>query len=195
MATGEAAFEDGTINYLSLPAVEIGLKYIRTIGIELIHTRVMCLTSWLLDQLLSVSHSNGTPLVQVYGPHDCHMRGGTIALNILTPDSSVVDERIIDRQASARGISLRTGCFCNPGAGEVAFGLSKNTLARVRHEEQERMTLEQYLVALSLPSAGAIRVSLGLASNFADVYRCLQFIESFRDQFPDDNGLVARLHC
>ena len=31
-------------------------------------------------------------------------------------------------------------------------------------------------------SAGAIRLSLGLVSNFADVYRFLQFIDGFRDQ-------------
>jgi hypothetical protein len=31
-------------------------------------------------------------------------------------------------------------------------------------------------------SAGAIRVSLGLVSNFADVYRFVQFARGFRDQ-------------
>src|ERR1051326_8827036 len=37
MAEGEAAFEDGTLNYLTLPAVEIGLKHILSAGIETIH--------------------------------------------------------------------------------------------------------------------------------------------------------------
>lgn len=31
-------------------------------------------------------------------------------------------------------------------------------------------------------SAGAIRASFGLVSNFADVWRLVRFIESFRDQ-------------
>jgi hypothetical protein len=31
-------------------------------------------------------------------------------------------------------------------------------------------------------SAGAIRASIGLASNFADVWRFLRFIAAFRDQ-------------
>ena len=31
-------------------------------------------------------------------------------------------------------------------------------------------------------SAGAIRVSIGLVSNFADVWRFLRFIADFRDQ-------------
>jgi len=44
-AEGEVAFEDGTINYLTLPAVEIGLRHLMSIGMETIHDRVMCLTS------------------------------------------------------------------------------------------------------------------------------------------------------
>ena len=47
-AEGEAAFEDGTLNYLALPAVEQGLRFLEDIGIDTIHTRVRCLTDWLL---------------------------------------------------------------------------------------------------------------------------------------------------
>jgi hypothetical protein len=32
-----------------------------------------------------------------------------------------------------------------------------------------------------MESAGAIRLSLGLATNFADVYRCVQFVRAFAD--------------
>src|SRR5581483_6453678 len=42
-APGAAHFEDGTVNYLSLPAVEIGLRHIARIGIETIHARVAAL--------------------------------------------------------------------------------------------------------------------------------------------------------
>ncbi len=40
---GEAAFEDGTIDYLNIPAVEIGLRHITAVGIDAIHARVMAL--------------------------------------------------------------------------------------------------------------------------------------------------------
>ena len=98
------AFEDGTINYLNLPAIEIGLNYLDRIGIDVMHQHVMSLSGWLLDNLLAMSHSNGTPLVEVYGPHNCHMRGGTIALNFLNRDGSIVDERIVEQRARARSI-------------------------------------------------------------------------------------------
>jgi selenocysteine lyase/cysteine desulfurase len=68
LAEGEAAFEDGTLNYLSLPAVEIGLRHLAATGIETIHERVRCLAGWLLDSLVGLHHSNGRPLVRVYGP-------------------------------------------------------------------------------------------------------------------------------
>ncbi|KAK9807840.1 hypothetical protein WJX72_011013 [[Myrmecia] bisecta] len=58
-------FEDGTINYLSLPAVTIGLKYLEGLGMEAIGGRVTCLTAWLLDQLRHLRHGNGAPLVRL----------------------------------------------------------------------------------------------------------------------------------
>jgi len=195
MLEGAAAFEDGTLNYLLLPAIEIGLKYIQNIGIETIHTRVMCLTAWLIDNLLSLQHSNGRAVVEIYGPRHCHMRGGTLALNVLTPDGLIVDERIIDREASAFRLSLRTGCFCNPGAGEGAFNLSEQALRTHIGNEAARLTMDEYLARLGLQSMGAIRVSLGLASNFADVYRCMQFFESFIDYLPGEQNLPFREHC
>src|SRR6185312_15539901 len=62
LTPGPAGFEDGTVNYLSIPAVEIGLKFIESIGIDLIHTRVTCLAGWLIDRLTALRHSNGKPL-------------------------------------------------------------------------------------------------------------------------------------
>ena len=51
LAEGASAFEDGTPNYLALPAVEFGLEYLSQIGIDTIHTRVRCLTGWLIERL------------------------------------------------------------------------------------------------------------------------------------------------
>ena len=121
-------FEDGTVDYLGIPAVEIGLRHIERIGIDTITQRVASLGSWLLEALQRLEHSDGSPAVRVYGPATWDRRGGTIAFNFLHPDGRVVDERLVDLVAAAHNISLRTGCFCNPGAGEVAFSISKERL-------------------------------------------------------------------
>jgi len=206
MLAGGEGFEDGTLNYLNLPAVEIGLKHLAAIGMETIHERVRCLTGWLLDTLLSLRHSNGKPLVEVYGPHTTDRRGGTIALNFFDPHGSMIDERVVDQRASAMRLSLRTGCFCNPGAGEAAFHLSKETLRNVFHEQSRDtlpqlfkgeggMSWDQFLADLGMQSGGAVRVSLGLVTNFADVYRLVQFAQTFLDTFPGESDLPPRLHC
>jgi selenocysteine lyase/cysteine desulfurase len=160
----------------------------------LIHTRVRCLTGWLLDRLGGLRHSGGRPMVRIYGPVDTRDRGGTVALNLLDPDGRVVDERAVARDSGAAGISLRTGCFCNPGAGEVAFDIRKPSVIgsiRLGHR-----TLDEYLELLGLPSGGAIRVSLGLASNVADVERFLTFVErTYRNRFPATHDLSPRLRC
>ena len=72
---GEAGFEDGTINYLNIPAVEIGLRHLATVGMDVIHERVMCLTGWLIDRLSALKHSTGQPLVRIHGPANLERRG------------------------------------------------------------------------------------------------------------------------
>lgn len=182
LAEGEAAFEDGTLNYLSLPAVEIGLKHLAAIGLDLIHERVGCLTGWLLDDLLALQHSNGKPLVRLYGPPDTHLRGGTITVNFYDPNGQFFDHRLIETQANKANISLRTGCFCNPGGGEIALGLSQTELVGCFNQSQERLTFDDFHLCIDGKSSGAVRISLGLVTNFADVYHLIQFIRHFIDQ-------------
>src|SRR3569832_2438106 len=76
LTPGPAGFEDGTVNYLSLPAVELGLKHIESISIETIHTRVMCLTGWLIDLLVALRRGGGRPGGRRGGPAGAHRRGG-----------------------------------------------------------------------------------------------------------------------
>lgn len=181
LAEGEAAFEDGTVDYLNIPAVEIGLGHIEAVGIDIIHDRVMALTGWLIEHLMGLYHSNGKPLIHLYGPANTEMRGGTVTINFYHADATLIDYRLVEQKANAAGISLRTGCFCNPGAGEKAAGLTADQLSECFRRE-ERLTFEDFLVAMSGKhddAVGAVRVSVGIATTFADVYRFLSFAESF----------------
>lgn len=180
LAEGEAGFEDGTINYLSLPAIEMGLKHLSQIGIDAIHSRVSCLTAWLLEQLEALKYGNDQPLLRIYGPLDSQLRGGTIALNFFDKQGQAIDCHIIEEQANHAGISLRSGCFCNPGAAEIAFGYIKEEIAPYFHHDQ-RVTFDEFAQAMHGKPAGAVRISLGIASNFADVYRMVEFARQFLD--------------
>lgn len=191
--SGHALFEDGTVNYLGIPAIEIGLRHIERIGIETISRRVEGLGTWLLDALQEVRHSDGSPATRVYGPTSWDRRGATIAVNFLHPAGRPVDERFVDLVAAEHRISVRTGCFCNSGAGETAFSLARETL--IGAEFSEGMTLDDYIRLVGMPTGGAVRVSLGLASNFADVYRFMRFATEFIDVGEAPADLPPRLAC
>ncbi len=185
LTPGPAGFEDGTVNYLSLPAVEIGLKFIESVGIDLIHTRVMCLTGWLIDQLLALRHSNGNPVIRLYGPPNTYMRGGTIQVNFFDLDGRLVDCNHVEKMANEERISLRAGCHCNPGAREVALGFTQEELAAC-FRDKDSMTFEQFLHVIDGKTTGALRASIGLATTFADVYKYTQFAETFIDRYVAD---------
>lgn len=181
LAEAPAAYEDGTLDYLNIPAVEIGLKHIETIGLNTIHERVRCLTGWLLYRLKTQEHSTGVPLVRIYGPLTAEDRGGAITLNFFDKDNHPVDIRLIEQAASQHNISLRTGCFCNPGAGEIALQISKMELAACfsQSEHAQRLTYDDFRTCIDGKASGAVRISLGLMSNFEDVEALMKFTKEF----------------
>jgi selenocysteine lyase/cysteine desulfurase len=178
---GAAAFEDGTLDYASLPAVDAGLGLIEETGLDVIHRRVQCLTGWLLEQLGAMRHGNGRPLVTIYGPHTVERRGGTVAINLLDRNGRFIDHDMFEARAADHGISLRTGCFCNPGAGELALGLTADELSECFRGREHHMTRDAFDRCTDGKSSGALRVSFGLASNFADVHAFVRFVEEFLD--------------
>ena len=155
--------------------------------------RFLLTGEWLIQELASIRHTNGAPATTIYGPRSWQRRGATVAFNFLHPDGRVIDERYVARVAAQHRLSLRTGCFCNPGAGEVAFTISRETL--LGGEFGESMTLDDYVDAIGLPSGGAIRASFGLVSNFDDVHRMITFARCFIDLDEVASDLPPRVGC
>jgi len=177
MAEGASAFEDGTIDYLNIPAVEIGLKHLESIGYDVIHERVQALTGWLLGNLIRLKHNTGVPLVRIYGPTSSEGRGGAVTVNFYDQDDKAFDHRYIESQANESNISLRTGCFCNPGAGEVALQISRVELdvCFTQPEHEDRLSIDDFRKCIDGKSSGAVRISVGMVTNFRDVQGFLAF--------------------
>jgi len=177
LADGAPAFEDGTLDYLNIPAIEVGLKHIESIGYDVIKERVRTLTGWLLDHLTTMRHSNGRPLVRLFGPSTTQGRGGAITVNFFAQDGSAFDHRFIESEANKVNISLRTGCFCNPGAGEIALGISRVELdvCFTSPDHEDRLSIDDFRKCIDGKSSGAVRISVGLVTNFNDVHRFLAF--------------------
>jgi selenocysteine lyase/cysteine desulfurase len=184
LAEGASAFEDGTLDYLTLPAVDIGLEHLESAGVERIHGRVRSLTAWLIASLSELRHANGEPLIRLYGPAGGERRGGTVTMNFYDSRGGVLDHRQIEGLANRHNISLRTGCFCNPGAGEMALGLSGEELSQC-FSDRSALTLDDFRMCIDGKGTGAVRVSLGLVTNFDDVYRFVELARSLLDEGAD----------
>ena len=186
LAADEAGFEDGTASFLSIPDVEVGLDWINTVGLPVIADRVRCLTGWMLGRLAGLQHSDGAPIVRLYGPTDLEQRGGTIAFRVLDRDGALVDSRVVGSDTAAAGISVRTGCFCNPGASEAAFGLSMEMIAAA--QASDAVTADGYYDVAGI-AGGAVRASVGLVSTIGDVEALVGFIEAV---YTDRPGQLSR---
>ena len=172
-----ARFEEGTVNYLEIPAVERGLEFIEQIGIEHIKSRVQHLTEYLIKKLLELKHNNGNSLVKIYGPQNGLDRGGTIAMNFFDAESRLHDFQQIEHDAYHRNISLRTGCFCNPGIDETNHQLNAEKLKAYFRQEGEKNYFD--LIDFLNQKRGAVRVSVGYVSNLNDMDSFLTFCKSY----------------
>lgn len=144
------AFEDGTPNFLGIAALAPGFALIEEAGMDRISAHVAHLTSLFLDELTSLSH------VQIYGPRSMHDRGGNVAFNLCDRDGNVIPFRDVELRATEANIAVRGGCFCNPGAAEAALQFEPGA------------------------TAGAVRVSTGLANSEADIRRAIACFATFR---------------
>jgi len=178
---GHEGFEDGTLNFLSLPAITQGLERLRPERLAAIESRIAAIAGWTLAQLAELRHSNGAAMVSIYGPLDMEGRGASIAFNLLDPQGRLIDHQRVDERATAQQISLRTGCFCNPGAGEAALGISAEELSSC-FSNHDRMNLQHFRACISDKGSGAVRVSFGVASTLGDANVLLGCLLSFRDQ-------------
>jgi selenocysteine lyase/cysteine desulfurase len=108
-------------------------------------------------------------------------RGGTIAMNFFDNNGHFIDHNIIEKLANSRNISIRTGCFCNPGDGEMALGISKKEMNTCFSMKQQ-LEYQDLQYCIDDKSTGAVRISLGLVSNFADVYKFLKLTEELKNK-------------
>jgi selenocysteine lyase/cysteine desulfurase len=107
-------------------------------------------------------------------------------MNFYDADGHFVDHELVERRAGEHRISLRTGCFCNPGDGELALEISADELTACFVRSKERLSRDDFRRCIDAKSTGAVRVSMGLVSNFSDAFRFLDFARSFLDKSFED---------
>ncbi len=172
-------FENGTINYLDIPAVTIGLRFIESIGRERIGERIQSLMHYLCGELQMMQHATGMKQVHLYGPEDRSKAGGTVIMTFLNPDGSAIPFEIIEQKANTHMISLRSGCFCNPGIDEIFNCVTTEELTRFFSGRTKGNYSDMFSFLKKM--RGAVRISVGLATTKADIDKYVQFVSSLRD--------------
>ena len=189
-------FENGTINYLDIPAITNGLDFIAAIRIENISSRIKELSELFLLNLLKLTHDNGLPLIELYGPADTKNRGGTFLINFFDVYGQQYPFLFIEQRANGEMISLRTGCFCNPGIDELNNCLSadqlKNYFTSRDHGDYDDM--KQFLGKMR----GAVRISIGIPTTIADIEKFISFAKKLLNKsVPPETCISLELkeHC
>ena len=175
---GHAGFEDGTPDFLGIAALAPGFALLGEVGAARLAEHTAQLTRHLLDELAALQHTGGAPLVQIYGPRDLRDRGATVALNLCDARGAAIPYTAVEARARDAGVAVRGGCFCNPGAAEAAFGLEPAQLAACLDASDEDFSPTR-LAGCVGRAVGAVRLSLGLASNRGDVGRAVAVMASF----------------
>ncbi|KAJ7815673.1 methyltransferase type 11 [Mycena olivaceomarginata] len=172
-------FEDGTINYLTLPAVTDGLTFLSAY-LPFLPLRLSCLMHYLVSSLSDVRHDTGTPAVRILSATpsrrlkcvgDQSDTGSIISLIFVDASGEMIPNSFVEYSASKLSLSLRTGCMCNPGGAAAMLGIQEDMKCineGVTHRDFERAVGNEL---------GVVRISLGLASNFQDAWTVVRFAE------------------
>ena len=180
------AFEDGTPHFFGALALPAGFSLLAEVGMARLSAHVQRLTAMLIAGLAVLTHRDGTLAVRLYGPTDSCARGGAVAFNVIGRDGRVVPYWIVEERARMHGVAVRTGCFCNPGAAEAAFAFDRAAAARCLSVAggDGVFSIQRFAACMNdsaNAAVGAVRASLGLANNDADVNRLVAVVRSFVD--------------
>jgi len=180
---GTGGFEDGTPHFLGVAALPHGFSLLADVGMPRLSAHIARLTNALVGGLREVTHRDGAPAVRLYGPTGSVARGGAVTFNIIGRDRSVVPFWVVDERAREMGVAFRGGCFCNPGAAEAAFGFDPRRAAWCLREAREAgFTIQRFAECMTREAdsaVGAVRASLGMANNDADVRKAIEVVGSF----------------
>ena len=177
LAHGNERFEDGTLAYSQLPALTFGIEHMEKIGMQRLTERIGSLASYLFSQMNVLKHSNGKPLVRIFGPQDRKNCGGNMIFVLLDTEGKRFSVEEIEESANREKISLRTGCFCNPGIDEVNNELSTEELDSY-FSTRESGNYHDMIHELQ-KMRGSVRVSVGIATTKKDLDLFLRMISSY----------------
>lgn len=188
--------EDGTVDFLGIISLKLGLSWIDNLGIHNINAHTMALTKYLYDMMKDTKYENGQKCFEFYGNHEsANGQGPIICFNMFWSDGTYIGTSDIQQLASLKNIHIRTGCFCNPGACQKYLKLSNQDIKN--NFESGHVCWDNKDLINGKPT-GAVRISFHYASTKSDAnafYEFLKhyFIDTSSHTSIHNKGLVADL--
>jgi len=168
-------FEDGTLNFLDILALEHCFNFMDAINWDKLQARVHGIAEECRMRMRGLSHGNKSPVVQFYETGDS--LGPIIAFNLLSSDGTTVGYNSVATLASINNIHLRVGCFCNPAACQTYLGLSAENV-KDNYEIHGHVCGDSKDI-VDGHATGAIRISFGMSSSIKDIDSWMSFLRTF----------------
>jgi molybdenum cofactor sulfurtransferase len=205
-----ASLSNGTVHFRGIAALLSGFRELdRVGGVGLIQKHSHCLAHELVQRLGRLVHGNGRRAIKIYGNWGKHAdrfgsqpgiaieeSGPSVAFNVLRADGSFVGYNEVSKLAALNRppIQLRVGCFCNPGACQLALSLTDDDVIR-NYKETGHVCGDHIDIIRSKPT-GTVRASFGKDSIWEDLDVFVLFIEKMFVQkvVTVDNAVLRGSH-
>lgn len=198
------------MNFLSILALGPALDVLASLGgVAAVEAHVATLASHAAARLSALRHTNGGgTVVRLLGASgnveedEVARRSGVLNFLVVDQEGWVVSYRRVQKDSAAAGLSLRTGCHCNPGACYDLLGVPE---ARVRALAGVKEGCNDEVDSVAVPRAeaeavlgsprlfmarregdgagmvrvplGSVRASLGWMSTWGDVEALVRFVD------------------
>lgn len=166
-------------------ALKYGFESIASMGgMESIQSYAYALSSYLASRLRGIRHDLTTNkhVVKIYGHYDnpsiCSYttQGPIVSFNLYWSDGTPVGYSQVGQLAEEHHITLRTGCFCNPGGCQEFLDISTKDI--IHHYSEGRTCGSESGDIINGKVTGSIRASLGFSSLRSDCDALIQFIQT-----------------
>ncbi|KXT10259.1 hypothetical protein AC579_6611 [Pseudocercospora musae] len=187
--------EDGTLPFTSIFALDIAIdihkKLYGPTPMKYISMHTSRLIKKLYDELTSLRHTNGVPVVKIYKDltsifGESHLQGATIAFNVQKSIGGLVSYMDVEREANEKDIYVRSGSLCNPGGFATYLNWSPKELKEAWNWGHKCSEPEPEFQGKPL---GVVRASLGAMSNETDLETFVKFLrETYVDRVYSSGG-------
>ncbi|MCD7452095.1 hypothetical protein HAX54_015012 [Datura stramonium] len=156
-----------------------GLDQADKLGLILTSSRARYLINWLINALTRLQHPHAEdihhPLVKIYGPKIHFNRGPVVAFNVFDWKGQKIDPTLVQKLADRNNISLSCAFLQHIWFSKMYDDEKKTIL--------ETLTSGDHNIQRGKLNCGVsvITASIGMITNFEDMYRLWSFIARFLD--------------